>query len=97
MREDRIKAYKKVCAKNYKVSIKDIDSEKRYRHISDARHMYWYLIHTLIGLTPTEMSYFINRTHATIYHGINKITSLIQYDSNTEIKYLNIMSDLQAF
>lgn len=91
IKEREIKLF---CAEAYDVSLEDMDSDRQYRDMSDARHLYWYFLFYSLGYRVTDIAKIANRNHSTIIYGIKKTLDLIDLDYKTEANYNDISDKL---
>lgn len=87
-------------SKVYNVTIEQINSVTRKRHICDARKLVWKLIEDIHRISRTDIGrmYRVSYTvphadHSTIFHGISAIEDLIETDEDTRIKY-NLVKEM---
>jgi len=72
---------KLVCS-YYNVSSKDIISSSRKQQIAYARHMLMYILRVNFNIPLQSIGDNLgNRDHATVAHGIDRITDLIKKDN----------------
>lgn len=57
----------------YQIEPKYLQSKKRFKLVTKARHVYCYICREFTDTSTTEIGRLINRDHATILHGSNKI------------------------
>lgn len=58
------------------VSINDIYSNKRYRSLSDARHILFFLLYYTLPITQQLIATKFNKHHSSIIHAIYKVNTL---------------------
>jgi chromosomal replication initiator protein len=81
----------RTVAKHYGIKATELKSPKRAKPITRARQIAMYLCRELTSESFPEIgSRFGGRDHATVIHGVNKITALLEVDSDLqrEIKLL---------
>jgi chromosomal replication initiator protein len=72
-------------AKHYGLKASDLKSPKRAKPITRARQVAMYLCRELTSESFPEIgSRFGGRDHATVIHGVNKITALLEVDSDLQ-------------
>ena len=72
-------------AKHYGLKPSDLKSPKRAKPITRARQVAMYLCRELTSQSFPEIgSRFGGRDHATVIHGVNKITALLEVDSDLQ-------------
>ena len=75
----------RVVAKQYGLKPAELKSPKRAKQITRARQIAMYLCRELTSESFPEIgSRFGGRDHATVIHGVNKITSLLEVDSDLQ-------------
>lgn len=74
-----------VC-KYYSVSMREILSDKRNKHITKARHVAMFLIKDAIGCSASEIGRIFNgKDHSSVIYALDKITKDMEVNSN--LKY----------
>lgn len=58
------------------VSIDDIYSNKRYRQLSDARHILFFLLYYSLPITQQLIATTFNKHHSSVIHAIYKVNTL---------------------
>jgi chromosomal replication initiator protein len=75
----------RTVAKHYGVKAAELKSPKRAKPITRARQIAMYLCRELTSESFPEIgSRFGGRDHATVIHGVNKITALLEVDSDLQ-------------
>ncbi len=89
--------FAKVC-KFLKIDQEEMKGKARFRELVDARHIFCYLAyHSISEHTLKEIGNFINKDHATVLHGKNKIADLIQSDRGIHEKVETLKGMLGRF
>ncbi len=65
-------------SRTYNVSTEDIFSKKKSADIAKARQISIYIVHTVMGLSSTEIGKKFNKDHTTILYTTDKIKKLIK-------------------
>lgn len=91
----RVGLIEEMVCKHFSVSMEKLKSNRRFRELSFARQVCYYLIrkHTTLGLIAIGKR-MGGRDHATIIFGINQIRGLIQVDANVRLHVEAIESKL---
>jgi chromosomal replication initiator protein len=84
-------------AKHYGFKPGDLKSPKRAKPITRARQVAMYLCRELTSESFPEIgSRFGGRDHATVIHGVNKITALLEVDSDLQYDIQSLGKSLMA-
>jgi len=76
-----VSAIKHVVAAHYGLSVRELDGDRRSRHIARPRQVAMYLAVELTGLSYPRIGSLIgNRDHTTILHGVRAIRKLLHTD-----------------
>lgn len=78
-----LKAIKKTTG----ISQEDIIGIKRTPRISEARHLYCFIMHQNLGYTTALIGKFINRKHSSVLHDKNRMIDLIEIDEKSKNIY----------
>lgn len=90
------KTIKEVVAKNFKITVEDIDSKKRTRSIAHPRQIAMFLTRELTDLSlPKIGEEFGGRDHSTVIHAYNKIEKDMENDTSLKIKINNLKRDIK--
>ncbi len=77
----------------YKISVADLKSKSRMKEITTARHVAMYLSYKVGKATLSEIgTFFGNRDHSTVLHGVEKIKKINQTDS----MFAQLIIDLES-
>ncbi|EFI41686.1 MULTISPECIES: chromosomal replication initiator protein DnaA [Peptoniphilus] len=91
------KLIKEVVAKNFRITIEDIDSKKRTRNIAYPRQIAMYITRDLTELSlPKIGEEFGGRDHSTVIHAYNKIESDMASDTSLRIKISNLIKEIKS-
>ena len=63
-------------AQEKQVNIEDIYSNKRYRNLSDARHILFFLLYFTLPVTQTYIGQKFNKHPSSVVHSIIKVKNL---------------------
>lgn len=73
----------RASAQYYKIAVPDLRSKARNKDYVKARHVAWYLSYHFVKATYKEIaSYYSNRDHTSVLHGVNKISENLKNDPN---------------
>lgn len=73
-----------VVAEHFNVSKEDIISKKRNKEITTPRHVFMYLCRSMTDVTLKGIAALLERDHATVMHGVDKISE--EVNNNKELK-----------
>jgi chromosomal replication initiator protein len=87
----------RIVAKHHGLKPGELKSPKRAKPISRARQVAMYLCRELTSESFPEIgSRFGGRDHATVIHGVNKITALLEVDSDLQREIQQLRKSLMA-
>ncbi len=87
----------RIVAKHHGLKAGELKSPKRAKPISRARQVAMYLCRELTSESFPEIgSRFGGRDHATVIHGVNKITALLEVDSDLQREIQQLRKSLMA-
>jgi chromosomal replication initiator protein len=87
----------RIVAKHHGLKAGELKSPKRAKPISRARQVAMYLCRELTSESFPEIgSRFGGRDHATVIHGVNKITALLEVDSDLQLEIQQLRKSLMA-
>ncbi len=87
----------RIVAKHYGLKPGELKSPKRAKPITRARQIAMYLCRELTSESFPEIgSRFGGRDHATVIHGVNKITALLEVDSDLQREIQQLGKSLMA-
>lgn len=87
---------KSTIAKQFRITVDDINSKKRTRNIAYPRQIAMYLTRELTDLSlPRIGEEFGGRDHSTVIHAYNKIESDLDKDTSFKIKINNLIKEIK--
>lgn len=82
-------------AEYYNIDVESIFSKCRYRDIADARQLVMYLCHKHTQLSSPSIGSKLNRSHATVLHGISAIKDRIPFSKDLAAAVSSIEKSLE--
>lgn len=84
-------------SKYYPYDFKELCSDKRYKGLTDARHIVMFLMKKLTNKSLRDIgSYLGNRDHATVKHAVKKIEELLQTNKSLQKNIRQIEHDITS-
>ena len=80
-RQHATRAIERVC-ETMDVTWPELIGKSRERRISEPRNVLFYILHKVYKLSSTETGKMLNRNHATVLNGSNRVEGFITYDKN---------------
>lgn len=79
-----------VVSKEFAVEIESMKIRSRKRHFVDARYTAMFIMRKFTTQTLHQIGTVFHRDHATVLHGVNQITGLMEFDKTMERKVKKI-------
>jgi hypothetical protein len=74
-----------VVCRYYNLKKEDVLTKRRYQELVTARHMFCNMCRMYTRSTTTSIGKYIQRDHASVIFGSNKINSLYDFDKETRV------------
>lgn len=74
-------------AKHHKISVADIMSETRERHVVTARFEIFYRLRIDLAMSYTRIGKLFGKDHSTVMHGVNKIRQKLLDEMKKQAEY----------
>lgn len=94
--DDCMKLILTLC-KSFNITPEELFSKSRLKAISDCRHMSFYIIHSVYGVSFTGIGYLFNRDHSTVITGFKKTETMLDIYSQYNDIYAKALKSINKY